>query len=45
MTKEILKEVQVEVQQLDTAGKAEEVLVEKAKRHEKLRLRPKGMSS
>jgi hypothetical protein len=32
-----LKEVQQEVQQHDTAGKADEMLVEQAKRHEKLR--------
>jgi hypothetical protein len=37
-----LKEVQ-EVQKHDTAGKADETLVEEAKRHEKLR-RPKGSS-
>ena len=38
-----LKEVQQEVQQHDTAGKADEMLVEEAKRHEKLR-RSKGSS-
>ena len=33
------------MQQHDTAGKAEEMLVQKAKRHKKLRLRPNSMSS
>jgi hypothetical protein len=33
------------VQQHDTAGKAEEMLLKKAKRHEKLRLEPNSMSS
>ena len=37
---ELKDSVQAEEQQRDTAGKAEGMLVEKAKRHEKLRLRP-----